>query len=342
LKKCIRRLPRLLPNVKVSVFACPIASCRRFDIEDDLTNRKENGIMTGRTVGNLIKATMIAIALLSCLPTLAVAQTLDVKMLIRDLDSEDVHVREEAAQALGEAKDPRAIKPLIDALKKDEYWDVREAAADALGEIGDPSALKPLMKALEKDENGNVQGAAAEALGGIGDAIAVDPLIEALDYKSSEARRGAAFALGKIGDTTAVGPLIITLKDDDSRVRHNSAFALGELAITYTETSLRGTDSTIITMNEHPRALNTLNDAIQDENMDVIAGAYSFFIRKGEEGTEPLLEKAIYIYGTENMASDYLNSGHPQLEQAAKYWAETQSTTLPTDRKGPRWGEYNE
>ncbi|MBD3286241.1 hypothetical protein GF359_06875 [candidate division WOR-3 bacterium] len=298
--------------------------------------------MNGRTVGNLIKAMLVAVAVLTCLPIMVVAETADVKTLINKLDSEDVQVRQEAAEALGEANVTSAVRPLTKVLKKDEYWDVREAAAEALGKIGDPAAVRNLLKALENDENGNVKGAAAEALGKIGDDKAVDPLIEALDNKSDEARRGAALALGKIGDTTAVGPLIIALEDEDSRVRYNSAFALGELAITYTETSLRGTDSTVVTMNEHPRAIGTLNSAIEDENVDIIAGAYPFYIRKGEEGTEPLLERAIYIYGTEEMAADYLNCGNPQLEQAAQYWAEAQNVTLPTDRKGPKWGEYNE
>jgi HEAT repeat protein len=51
---------------------------------------------------------------------------------------------------LGEIGDPRAVDPLIEALK-DEYSRVRSSAARALGEIGDPKAVDPLTEAL-KDE----------------------------------------------------------------------------------------------------------------------------------------------------------------------------------------------
>jgi len=298
--------------------------------------------MVGRTVGSFFKAAVLVFTVL-CLPVILHAEVEDVKTLIKKLDSEDVRVRQEAAEALGETKDPSAIRPLTKALKKDEYWDVREAAATALGEIGDEAAVKNLLNALEKDENGNVQGAAAAALGEIGAEKAVDPLIEALDYKSSEARKEAAKALGKIKDTSAIEPLMETLRDDDPRVRQNTAYALGELAITFSETKLRGSDSTVVVMNEQTRAIKKLDDALSSEEMDIIAGAYSYYIKKGEEQSLELLEKAIYIYGNEDMAADYLNSGNQRLEQAALYWAEAHSETLPTDgKKGPGWGEYNE
>ncbi|MBN2380946.1 HEAT repeat domain-containing protein [candidate division WOR-3 bacterium] len=298
-------------------------------------------VYKGRAVETLAKAIIITLAVFLCLPSVVYSETEDVKTLIRKLDNDDVRVREEAAQALGETKDPRAIKPLINTMKKDEYWDVRKAAAQSLGELGNPAAVNPLLNVLKKDDNRNVQGAAASALGEIGDTKAVEPLIEALDNKSSEVRKEAAKALGMIGDTTAVGPLILALKDDDSRVRQNSAYALGELAITYNTVSMRGSDSTVTTMVEHPRATGTLGTAIESEDLDVVAGAYAYYIRKGEDGTEDLLEKAIYIYGTREMAVDYLNSGNLQLEEAARYWAESRSATLPTDtKKGPKWGEY--
>lgn len=300
-------------------------------------------VYKGRTANHIAKVIMLTLVVFLCLPSVVYSQTEDVKSLIKKLDHDDVRVREEAAKALGKTRDTRAVKPLINALKKDAYWDVRKQAAISLGEIGDPNALKPLLSALKKDANNNVQGAAAGALGKIGDRKAVGPLINALGDNNSDVRKEAAKALGKIGDTTAVEPLIVSLKDKDSRVRQNTAFALGELAVTQvTESALRGSDSMIVTTIENTHATKTLDTALAEEDLVVLAGAYTYFIRKGEEGTEDLLEKALYIYGTEGMASDYSNSGNPQLEDAAREWAESRGATLPTDtRKGPQWREAN-
>ncbi|MGB9872500.1 MAG: HEAT repeat domain-containing protein, partial [Anaerolineae bacterium] len=69
----------------------------------------------------------------------------DVKGLIKALGYEkDWEIRRDAARALGELKDARAVEPLIAALK-DKDSDVREAAAEALDRLG----WKP-----EQDENG--------------------------------------------------------------------------------------------------------------------------------------------------------------------------------------------
>jgi len=92
----------------------------------------------------------------------------DVNGLIKALgyqkgDSFDARsIRRDAARALGELEDPRAVEPLIAALK-DESFSVRKAAAEALGKIGDTRAVEPLSAAL-KDKDSDVRKAAAEAL----------------------------------------------------------------------------------------------------------------------------------------------------------------------------------
>ena len=72
---------------------------------------------------------------------------------------------ERAAEALGNIKSDTAVKPLINALK-DEDWFVRMRAAEALGKIKSDTAVKPLINAL-KDENWFVRKRAAWALGKI-------------------------------------------------------------------------------------------------------------------------------------------------------------------------------
>ena len=60
--------------------------------------------------------------------------------------------------------DRRATESLIAVLKDDENWRVRNSAAQALGKIGDPRALRPLIAAL-KDESGYVRQSAVRAAG---------------------------------------------------------------------------------------------------------------------------------------------------------------------------------
>ena len=57
-----------------------------------------------------------------------------------------------AARALGQLRDARAVQPLIDALKS-SYSNVRAEAAAALGRIGDKRAIKPLEMALSEEFN---------------------------------------------------------------------------------------------------------------------------------------------------------------------------------------------
>lgn len=70
--------------------------------------------------------------------------------------------REEAAEALGDIRDPKSVDPLIGALK-DRDHEVREEAAEALAKIGDKRAAEPL-NALLGDPSPDVRRAAEKAL----------------------------------------------------------------------------------------------------------------------------------------------------------------------------------
>jgi len=96
------------------------------------------------------------------------------------------------------------VEALIQALK-DTTWSVRENAAEALGEIGDARAVEALIQAL-KDQSGSVRANAAWALGKIG-RPAVEPLIQALEDEDGDVRAGAAEALERIGGKRAVEAL---------------------------------------------------------------------------------------------------------------------------------------
>ncbi len=72
-------------------------------------------------------------------------------------------VRIDAAKALGELKDVRAVEPLIEVLKNDHPL-VRLKAVAALGRIGDLRAVEPLISAL-RDESLMIMESAAVVLG---------------------------------------------------------------------------------------------------------------------------------------------------------------------------------
>jgi len=147
----------------------------------------------------------------------------EVDDLILDLNGTDPEDRINAAIALGNISDSRAIEPLIETLK-DEDENVRDAAAKSLIDIGKP-AVGPLIEAL-KDDDENVRALSAAALGDIGDTRAVDPLIENLKDEKVYVRAVTAFVLGYIGDPRAVDPLIAALNDVDSNVRQAAATGL--------------------------------------------------------------------------------------------------------------------
>lgn len=138
----------------------------------------------------------------------------------------DPQVRQYAAYLLGQAKNPRAIQPLIESLA-DFDKSVREQATLALSTIG-KAAIEPLAEAM-KEPKWETRYRAAEALGKIADEKAVQPLIQALRDNRDHVRYMAAKGLHDLGDSDAVEPLIILLKDENVYVRLMAVHALGAL-----------------------------------------------------------------------------------------------------------------
>lgn len=154
----------------------------------------------------------------------------DVEALIKTLQhKKDPPAQNKAALALGEIGDPRAVGPLIQALK-DENDFVRLEAAEALGKIKDARAVKPLTQAL-KDEYEWVRFRATVALGKIGSKAeeAVPALAKALKDEYDFVREEAAEALGEIGDARAVEPLTKALKDEEEEVQEAAQEALEKI-----------------------------------------------------------------------------------------------------------------
>ncbi|UCF89802.1 MAG: HEAT repeat domain-containing protein [Desulfobacterales bacterium] len=95
------------------------------------------------------------------------------------------------AQASGSDEVERQIEKL-----KDKEWQTRWNAAAALGETKDPRAIEPLRAAL-KDENSYVRMTAVRSLGEIDDPRVIEPLIEALRDESHGVQKNAVLSLKK-------------------------------------------------------------------------------------------------------------------------------------------------
>ena len=255
--------------------------------------------------------------------------------LVAALKDQDPGVRERAASALGEIKDPHAIEPLISALD-DPDSHVEKGASDALVKIGRP-AVEPLITAL-KDGDAGVRSRAASALGEIKDARAIEALIAALEDGNVEVRRDSAYDLAVLKDPRAIAPLITSLKDADSDVRWRAASALVEIgpsavepliaALSNANSDVRCGASYALGRLGNPRGVAALLAAWKKLDLPVIAGAYGFFIEKGEPGSEGILIRALNAFGSKIMVSgkpvmaeDFLNCGNQRLESAAADWA---------------------
>ncbi len=183
--------------------------------------------------------------------------TTDLQQLITSLGDGTESVRQAAVKALSQLGEP-AIEPLINALQSDK-WRVNRGAAEALGQLRATRAIKPLTEAgLEGNPDavtalGEIGGAAAaEAIASIfqkqsfteklfREAFiklgkdAVEALIGVLQYPTprSQLRSHAAYILKYIGDERAVEPLITLLKirgeDNAHNALINTAATLGHL-----------------------------------------------------------------------------------------------------------------
>jgi HEAT repeat protein len=240
-------------------------------------------------------------------------------------DDGDPRVRGRALWALREAKDsPNALNALIAALK-DSDDKVRSYAARALVELGDPRAVGPLVAAMKSEST--TTAASARALCKFRDRRAVDQLIEALNDENRMVKVCAATALGAVKNPKCVPALIAALKSSDpswdtleiSFLRDAVADALGKIG------DLRAVDSLVALALDrglpgHSSAVQALR-RMNDPSLVSAASSYLLLIQQGKKATEDTLIAVLYVYGDKNMAVNYLNCGNVRLKQAATDWA---------------------
>ena len=127
------------------------------------------------------------------------------------------------AYVLSLISDERAIKPLIN-MVKDEDYEWRSTAAFCLARMGEPGLFSLIN--LFKDKDGKVRAVSVRAAGNLIDSRIVTPLIEALKDEYEEVRYWAANSLGNFVAEDAIGPLTELLEDSDELVRREANYAI--------------------------------------------------------------------------------------------------------------------
>ncbi len=182
---------------------------------------------------------VLAAEALSAIGGLRATQALISALLAGDLAtlSDVLRLSEEAvrnciARELGRLGDPRAIEPLLEALRRFHLVE----AGSALAGFGETRAFPLLIECLEDAFIRDRTATAIEAFG----LDAVAPLIESLGRRrlrdgeelrpSLERRAESARLLGELGDPRAEAPLAACLTEETPEVRVAAAIALSRLA----------------------------------------------------------------------------------------------------------------
>lgn len=141
--------------------------------------------------------------------------------------TEDADVREIALRALARIADPRAVEPLVEALKAAEVW-LAPRIADILARHGD-LVVDPLLAFLDEPGRHPARPWAANVLGEVRARRAFPVLARGLYDVDDEMRAKCATALGRLGDRRAVPYLLDHLLSDPAPfVRARIASALGQ------------------------------------------------------------------------------------------------------------------
>ncbi len=139
------------------------------------------------------------------------------KNVLTALDDTSAMVRTAAARVLGLSKNKEAINRLMEIVRKDKA-PVRRQAATALGQIGDNRAVGALLNAAVDSSDRFVEHAIIYALINLKDNA---PLINALTHSSSNVRKAAVIALDQMdGFPLHKENLVPFLASEDPQLRN--------------------------------------------------------------------------------------------------------------------------
>ena len=137
------------------------------------------------------------------------------ELLMPQLESEDIEVRRSAVVALGRIADRRATPALVNMLRDQS---LAIDAADALAQIGDPKALDGLLD-LIGDDDASTRQAAVSALNSLATPQMSKRIIPLLHDPDPNVRESAVKIAGYFGYSEAAGQLLKLSSDPVERVR---------------------------------------------------------------------------------------------------------------------------
>jgi HEAT repeat protein len=268
-------------------------------------------------------------------------------------------VLEQAPYALNQIGEP-AVAPLISAMKGTDPV-FRERILVALNGSKDASAVDAILAALE-DTDPEVRSAALTALAGTSDPRAAVPFMNGWKKADALARNHAIYWLCRNDAAWTARPLIEAMKEKDSgfAARCLEPGAPLKLSIddavipllTDADNDTRGIAArTLVALVPNPlfaeasasrsgaRAETALQQSLKDRNMVVICNAASYYVGRGEAGSEDTLIDALNAAGEYWLAEYFLVTGNGKLEDAGRAWLKAHHRNVDTNTFGPIWGQ---
>ena len=195
----------------------------------------------------------------SALQVLASSDVDTLSPLLELLRGPDADLRIQAALALGEQGNPRAIGALLNALN-DGDTNVRYHAIEALGKLKAIEAVDPLAETVESRDF-FLAFAALDALAKIGEPRVAARIVPLLDEELL--REPAINLLGQLGDESAVAPLIALLNTSTAPTDAIAA-ALASLSDRYEQQYRAGSHIADLASHEiSPTGVQNLLDALE-------------------------------------------------------------------------------
>lgn len=196
------------------------------------------------------------------------------------LKGPDADLRMQAALALGEQREARAVPALLEALN-DDNTNVRYHAIEALGKLKAAEAADALAEIAESKDF-FLAFPALDALAKIGDARVAPRIVPLLEDELL--REPAISLLGQLGDDTAVAPLTALLNTPTAPT-HLIADALATLSDRFEEQYREGAYIADLTSREiSPTGVQNLLDALEtpsEQNLRSIALVLGWLKRAG-------------------------------------------------------------
>jgi HEAT repeat protein len=158
-------------------------------------------------------------------PTAAPLPAARLAQLREALQDEEESKVAEAVKALAESGAPNAAEPLVELLAAGTTPWIATAALEAVGKAKDPRAIQ-VLTLYAGNRNGKTRVAAVKALGALPDGRVVGTLLERLGDQDPEVRAAAATALAARKETIAVDRLFKLVARNDA----GAAAPLGALA----------------------------------------------------------------------------------------------------------------